>query len=90
MSPSELDDALDAMQTAANGDAERLPGLIAVESGHWVDTLSAIGATCSALHDGLRHRNIQVHIGSGLKTRVLTRGEAGQRGAPYRELSDRG
>lgn len=85
MTPDELNHALDAMTEAASGNPDKLPGLITVESGHWISTLSAIRTTCSALHDGMRHRNIQVHVSSTLETKVLARAEAGERGAPYRD-----
>ena len=89
MTPDQLNDVLDAMGAAAGGNPDLMPGLITVESGHWVHVLSAVRATCAALHDGLRHRNIVIHVGSQHETKVLSRGEAGERGAPYRELSDR-
>ncbi|MCO8030513.1 hypothetical protein NI454_11190 [Brevundimonas diminuta] len=54
-----------------------LPGLITVETDHWVQVLSAGRATCSALHDGLRHRNIVIHVGSQQETKVPTRAEEG-------------
>jgi len=38
MTPTELDDALDAMQLAAGGNPNLMPGLITVESNHWVLT----------------------------------------------------
>lgn len=87
MTPTELDDALDAMQLAAAGNPDQMPGLITVETSHWVNVLSGVRATCSALHDGLRHRNIVIHVGSTQETKVLTRAEAGERGAPYRDLT---
>lgn len=86
MTPDQLNDALDAMIAAADDNPDLLPGLITVESGHWVNVLSAICATCTALHDGLRHRDIMIHVGSEQETKVLTRSEAGERGAPYREI----
>lgn len=89
MIPNELDDALDAMQQAAGGNPDLLPGLITVESNHWVHVLSAIGPTCARLDDGMRHRDIQVHVGAAQKTKVLTRAEAGERGAPYRDVAPR-
>jgi len=89
MTPTELDDALDAMAKAAGDDAGKLPGLITVETDHWVQVLSRVRATCSALHDGLRHRGIVIHVGSAQETKVLTRAEAGERGAPYRDLTPR-
>ena len=91
MTPPELDDILDTMAaTAASaGDPDLGPGLVTVESTHWVNVLSDVRATCAALHDGLRHRNIQVQVSSTHETRVLSRRDAGERGAPYRELSAR-
>lgn len=89
MNPDELNDTLDAMADATMGDPDKLPGLITVESSHWISTLGVIQATCSALHDGLRHRNIQVHISSTMETKVLTRAEAGESGTPYRDLTER-
>nr|WP_303683301.1 hypothetical protein [Brevundimonas naejangsanensis] len=89
MTPDELNDALDAMAAAAGGNPDLMPGLITVESGHWVHVLSAVRATCAALNDGLRHRNIVIHVGSQQETKVLTRAESGGRGAPYRDLGPR-
>ena len=77
MTPDLLNDALDA---------NLLPGPITVETDHWVNVLSAVRAKCTALHDGLRHRDIVIHVGSKQETKVLTRAEAGERGAPYRDL----
>jgi len=87
MTPDQLNDALDAMAAAAGDDPNLLPGLITVETDHWVNVLSAVRAKCTALHDGLRHRDIVIHVGSQQKTKVLTRAEAGERGAPYRDLA---
>lgn len=89
MTEAELNDRLDAMALAAQDELELAPGLILVETDAWIDSLSAIRATCSALHDGLRHREIQIHIGAGLETSVLTRAEAGARGEPYRAVGPR-
>lgn len=77
------------MVAVAGDNPDLLPGLITVESGHWVSVLSAVRATCTALHDGLRHRDIMIHIGSQQETKVLTRAETGERGAPYRDLAPR-
>lgn len=87
MTPDELNDTLDAMAKAAGDDAGKLPGLITCETEHWVNVLSGVRATCSALHDGLRHRDIMIRIGSTQETKVLTRADAGERGAPYRDLA---
>ena len=84
---SDTGDALDAMASAAGDNTDLQPGLITVEAGHWVSVLSAVRAACSALHDGLRHRDIVIHVGSQQETKVLTRAEAGERGAPYRDLT---
>lgn len=89
MTEAELNDRLDAMAPAAQDQADRAPGLILVETDAWIDRLSAVRSTCSALHDGLQHRGIQIHIGAGIETSVLTRAEAGGRGEPYRPLSPR-
>lgn len=86
MTPTELDAALDAMQTAAAGNPDLMPGLITVETDHWVQVLSGVRPTCARLDDGLRHRDIQIHVGSRQEMKVLTRAEAGERGAPYRDL----
>ncbi|WP_447909469.1 hypothetical protein [Brevundimonas bullata] len=85
MTRDELDATLEKMTAAATPDQG--PGLITVESNHWVHHLSVVRATCSALHDGLRYRNIQLHVSSTFETKVLSRAEAGERGAPYRELT---
>lgn len=87
MTPDQLNDALNAMAAAAGDDPNLLPGLITVESGHWLNVLSAVRATCAALHDGLRHRDIVIHVGSQQETKVLTRAEAGERGEPYRDVT---
>ncbi len=89
MTPDQLNHALDAMAAAAGDDPNLAPGLITVESGHWVDVLSAVRATCAALNDGLRHREIVIHVGSQQETKVLTRAEAGELGGPYRDLEAR-
>lgn len=81
--------ALDAMQLAAAGNPDLKPGLITVESNHWVQVLSAVRPTCARLNDGLRHRDIQIHVGSKQQAKLLTRAEAGERGAPYRDLTPR-
>lgn len=89
MTPAELDDALDAMQAAA-GDPDDLAELITVQTSDGINSTSAIGAKCTRLDDGLRHRNIVIHIGAQQETRVLTRAGAGERGAPYRDLAHQG
>jgi len=89
MTRDELDDILERMNEACAtlGEPGGGPGLITVESGWWVAHLSGVRATCSALHDGLRYRDVQVHVGSSLETQVLSRDDAGERGAPYRDLT---
>lgn len=90
MSPSELDDALDAMHAASAGEPAKAPGLITVHTDDWIESLSGIRAACARLDDGLRYREVVVHIGAEQETRVLARGEANDRGAPYRDLKPRG
>lgn len=89
MAPEDLDNILDTMQRDASAGPDAMPGLITVESSEWVNSLSWIRPTCSALHDGLRHRNIKIHVSSALATAVVPRSVAGDLGAPYRELSPR-
>lgn len=89
MTPNELDAAIDGMTAAAGDNPDFMPGLITVESSHWVHVLSPIGATCARLDDGLRYRDIQIHVGSTQETKILTRAEAGDRGAPYRDPKPR-
>ena len=88
MTPDELNDRLDAMQAAATQDQDK-PGLITVQTDDWIRVVSAVRATCKALSDGLRHRDIAIHIATNNETAVLTRAEAGVRGEPYRELTPR-
>lgn len=76
-------DALDAMQ--AVDDPDQMPGLITVQTDDWIDSLSVIKATCARLDDGLRYRDVVVHIGAQQQTKVLTRAEASERGTPYRD-----
>lgn len=85
MTLDELDAALDAMLQAADDDPSLAPGLITVGTDDWITALSACRATCKALHDGLRYRDIVVLIGSTFQAAVLTRAAAGDRGAPYRD-----
>ncbi len=84
MTHDELDATLDRM--AASGAAEGIPGLITVSSDHWCGPLSMMRATCASLSDGLRYRDIMVMVSSQFRTEVLSRGEAGDRGAPHRDL----
>src|SRR5690606_18113688 len=83
----ELNDALDAMAAAAGHDPDLASGLVAIEADHWIQVLSAVRAG-SGLHDGLRHREIVIHVGSQQETEVLARGEAGERGAPFARRLD--
>lgn len=85
MTREELDATLDQMANTSN--AEQSPGLITVQANHWCDHLSLLRATCASLSDGLRYRNIMILVSSAFETQVLTRAEAGERGAPYRDLT---
>lgn len=90
MTPDQLTEALDAMQQAAGGDPERLPGLITAHSAEWCNSLYAVERITKTLDEGIRHRGIKVMVSSLFETRVLTRAEAGDRGAPYQELTSGG
>lgn len=89
MMPDDLNDALDVMEVAAAGNSDLMPGMITVESGHWMNVLSEVRATRATLHDGMRHRNIKIAVSSQLKTKLLTRAETGDRREPYRDLAPR-
>ena len=89
MTPAELTTAIDAMAATAGGDANLLPGLIEANSTDWCETLYQIERTAKTLDEGIRHRGVKVVVSSLFETRVLTRAEAGDRGAPYRDLTFR-
>lgn len=86
MTPDQLTAALDAMQQAAGDEVQLMPGLIAVNSAEWCDSLYAVERVTKTLDEGIRHRGIKIVVSSLFETKVLTRAEAGDRGAPYREL----
>ncbi|MFE9082932.1 hypothetical protein ACQKKG_12375 [Brevundimonas sp. NPDC003935] len=83
MTPDQLTAALDAMQQAAGDDAQRMPGLIAVNSAEWCDSLHAVEHVARTLDEGIRHRGIKIVVSSLFETKVLTRAEAADRGEPY-------
>lgn len=85
MTPDDLNDRLDAMIAAAGDDPNKLPGLITVQTDDWIKSVSGVKATCKALNDGLRHRDVVVQISSDNRTEVLARSEASGRGQPYRD-----
>ena len=89
MTRNDLDQILDRMAGSAEtaADPGLRPGLITVQTDHWVDHLSVVRATCSTLQDGLRYRNVQIKVAREFDTAVLSRAEAGERGAPYRDLT---
>lgn len=89
MTPDELTAAIDAMAAAAGDDPDLQPGLIEVNSSDWCETLYEIERTAKTLDEGVRHRGVKVAISSLFETKVLTRAEAGERGAPYRDLTSR-
>lgn len=89
MTPDQLNNTLGAMSTAAVDNPDLLPGLIEVSSTEWCETLYQIEHTGKSLDEGVRHREIMVAISSAFETKVLTRAEAGDRGAPYRDLAPR-
>ena len=81
MTPDQLTAAL-----VAGDEAQLMPGLIAVNSAEWCDSLYAVERVTKTLDEGIRHRGIKIVVSSLFETKVLTRAEAGDRGAPYREL----
>jgi hypothetical protein len=89
MTPAELDDRLDAMAQEGASDPNKLPGLITIHTDDWVAAFDAVRAPCKNLADGMRYRDIVVHVGSQKVTAVVARGEASGRGAPYRDLMPR-
>ncbi len=89
MTPADLDQILDDMQAKAAGNPDAMPGLIAVHTNDWIAELHAGWTKPKTLVDGIRIRDIKVAVGATLKTGVLTRGEAGERGEPYRDLTPR-
>jgi hypothetical protein len=89
MTPTELDEALEDMLQDASENVDRMPGLITVQTDAWIDRLSSIGAKCARLDDGLRYRDVVIHIGAQQETKVLARAQAGERGAPFRDLPPR-
>lgn len=89
MTLDQLNDSLDGMEQAAGGDASLMAGLITINAELWVRELAEMRAPCKALHDGMRYRDVVVHISSQAQTAVLSRTQAGQRGEPYREMSPR-
>ena len=89
MTPDELTAAVDAMAAAAGDNPDLLPGLIEANSTDWCETLYQIERTAKTLDEGIRHRGVKVAVSSLFETKVLTRAEAGERGAPYRDLTSR-
>lgn len=89
MTPDQLNDALDAMAAAAAGTPDHMPGLITVRTDDWVGSLRDFRGTCKALSDGMRHRDVVIHVASNHRTAVLTRADAGDRGQPFRDLMPR-
>jgi len=87
MKPDELATAIDAMIEAAGEDADKLPGLITVNSEEWCSGLCDIDHSTRNLEEGTRHRGIRVWVSSEYQTKVLTRAEAGERGAPFRNIA---
>lgn len=87
MTTDELTAVIDAMIAATGSDADQMPGLIIVNStdscGHFHD----IERVTRNLEEGIRHREIRVSVSSLFENMVLTRAEAGERGAPYRDLT---
>lgn len=62
MTPAELDEILDTMAKGAAGEPSLMPGLITIRTDDWVGELRDFRATCTALSDGMRHRDIQIQL----------------------------
>lgn len=88
MTLDELNDALEAMASKAS-EPDQMPGLITIQTDDWVSSLADLRAPCKALSDGMRYRDIVVHVGSQKTTGIISRGEASKRGEPYRDLLPR-
>ncbi len=86
MTKDELAAAIDDMIQAANGDADKLPGLITINADEWCAGLCEIEHATRNLEEGTRHRGIRVWISSEYQTKVLTRAEAGDIGKPFRDV----
>lgn len=84
MTLEELTAAIDAMIQAAGSDADQMPGLITVNSTDWCGELHVLERITRNLEEGIRHREIRVSVSAQFESTVLTRAEAGERGAPYR------
>ncbi|MFC7378289.1 hypothetical protein [Brevundimonas sp. GCM10030266] len=86
MTADELNDRLDAMIAAAGEEPDKLPGLITVRTEDWIyGGTGDVRATCKALNDGLRHRDVVIKISTDYETKVFMRSEASGRGEPYRD-----
>ena len=89
MITDDLHAQLDAMQAAAGGADSRKPGLVTIQTDEWIERFHAEGAKPKTIADGIRIRDIKVLISADATTAVLTRGDAGDRGEPYRDLQAR-
>lgn len=89
MTPDQLNDVLDAMQAAAADDSLK-PGLVTVQTDDWINRLSALqSGRPLTIIDGIRIRDIKVAVGATAVTKILTRADAGDRGEPYRDVTER-
>jgi hypothetical protein len=80
-----------AQQAAAADDETLRPGLIEVSVDDWIQSLVEMQTTRpNTIVDGIRVRDITVAVSVRADTRLLSRGEAGARGQPYRDLAPRG
>ncbi|MDQ8029902.1 MAG: hypothetical protein REJ23_14345 [Brevundimonas sp.] len=86
MTADDLNDRMDAMLAAAGADDSRKPGLITVRTDDWIHGgIGGVRATCKALSDGLRRRDVVIKVSTDFQRALLSRAEAGVRGEPYRE-----
>lgn len=86
MNLDELNDRLDAMQAVAAGSFHPMPGLIRIFADVWGNDLVDVRAVQGGPR-WMRHRETLWQVSSGAETEVLTRGQTGERGAPYRDLT---
>ncbi len=89
MIPDDLHAQFDAMRAAAAAEDSRKPGLITIQTVEWIERFYAEDAKPKTIADGIRIRDIKVSISAHATTAVFMRGEAGERGEPYRDLQPR-
>lgn len=91
MTRDDINRMLDVMaaEAASSGDPAQGPGAIKVHTDAWVPRLSdaLTPRTCESLSIGMRYRGIRVLVARIYETSVVSRGEIGEAGEPFRELT---